>query len=57
MSDVAVTMSAFDWHVLLEEMEYTNRIVNRDTREVKRLYELIASQLAGQPVILQNQKP
>ncbi len=49
-ASLSVTLTAYDWHALLREMEEMSNIVNRDQRNLRILYTAIASQLAGEQV-------
>ena len=50
-----VTLTAYDWHVLMNELEHSLRVVNRDSRNLVKIYEAVAAQLAGAPVkVLKN---
>jgi len=45
-----VSLSSFDWHLVLAEMEHAMEIVGRDKVILEKLYCKMASQLAGHPV-------
>ncbi len=51
---VTVTLSPFQWSMLLTQLENDMCIVNRDRENLFRLYEIIASQLAGHPVTVRR---
>ena len=44
---IAVTLSVFEWHQLLTELEYLRRIGNRDRDISIDLWEKIATRLSG----------
>lgn len=44
---LAVTLSCYEWHELLNELKHGMRFVNRDTSVAVRLFEQIATQLNG----------
>ncbi len=46
----SIKLSNYDWHILLDELEQTMRIYNKDNSNAEILYCNIASQLAGRPV-------
>ena len=50
----SVTLSVYDWHLLLKAMENLICIVNRDNANVKRIYEVISTQLCEVPVKVQD---
>lgn len=52
-----VRMSVYEWHELLRDLEAHMRIINRDQAVTCRLYEKIASQLAGRNVVIVEDKP
>jgi len=45
-----VTLTLFEWAMLLKELEFKIGFVNQDTSIALVLYEKIASQIYGQPV-------
>ena len=45
-----VSLSAYEWHQLLSELEFCLRFANQDIVITQYLYEAIGSQLAGVPV-------
>lgn len=51
-----VSLSAYEWHQLLGELEHGMRIVNRDTDVLISLYEKIGSQLSGRPLVVERRK-
>lgn len=51
-----VSLSAYEWHQLLGELEHGMRIVNRDTDVLIGLYEKIGSQLSGRPLVVERRK-
>ena len=60
MNESSVTLSTYDWHLLLNDIEDHLRIVNRDRTTTRELYEKIASQLYGTKVtyiLNEPQKP
>jgi len=60
MNEASVTLSTYDWHLLLNDIEDHLRIVNRDRTTTRELYEKIASQLYGTKVtyiLNEPQKP
>ena len=44
---LSVTLSGYEWHLLLKELEQSMRFANLDTSVAIRLFDEIASQLAG----------
>lgn len=48
--NINITMTSYEWHLLLNDIEDHLRIVNRDRRTTASLYEKIASQLLGAKV-------
>jgi len=42
---ISVKMSAYDWHILLDELAHLQRFTNRDTSDATRLHEEISKQL------------
>lgn len=54
---MSVTLSGYEWHRLLQEMEFTASISNRDRTMIKSLYEKIGSQLHGASVTLSFPEP
>ena len=51
-ADKAVTLSIYDWHALLAELEYLLSICNRNRNNAMVLYSDIATQLSGREVDL-----
>lgn len=54
--NVSVSMSPYEWHKLLSELEFAMCIVNRDQRTITALYEMISSQLNEVPVKVVGEK-
>lgn len=49
-STKSVTLTVYEWHALLRELEYLFAICNRDQHNAKALYNLIATELHGETV-------
>lgn len=45
VSSFAINLSVIEWHLLLSELEYLQRFMNRDTATAKMLYANIVKQL------------
>ena len=54
----SVNLSIYEWHTLLNELQYNMRFVNRDSSVAVSLFEKIATQLNGASVrIVSEDKP
>lgn len=42
-----IELSVYEWHILLDELQRSMRVVNRDTSNAKFLWEKIANRLNG----------
>jgi hypothetical protein len=49
---INVQLTAFDWHLLLQELEHSMGVVNRERTHIYQLWEKIASQLSGKNINL-----
>jgi len=57
-TELSVSLDPYEWHELLEELEYLFKFINRSQTRTVRLYEKIASQLSNLPVKVNlNRKP
>ena len=45
--EIGIGMSAYEWHLLLKELEHAMCIVNRDQKDLKMLWNKIANKLNG----------
>lgn len=47
---ISITLTPYQWHMLLEELENRLCVVNIDRTNLVEVYEAIAGQLRGEPV-------
>ena len=45
-----VSLTVYEWHSLLSVLEDSMKIINRNTSQAVRLYEMIAGQLSDVPI-------
>ncbi len=42
---VSISLTAYEWHILLDELHHSMSVVNRDTSNAENLWDIIANKL------------
>ena len=57
VQEASVSLTTYEWHILLLELERVMSFINIDTTHAVLLYEKITAQLSDTPIKVRQAKP
>lgn len=46
---IPVSLTAYEWHLILQELQHSISVINRDTTNAKAMWDKLANKLNGTP--------